>query len=262
MLETLGQPSLDALVAAALPPAIRVSRLNLPEPLGELGALGELRALASENRVYRSFIGQGYHDTSVPAVIRRNILENPAWYTAYTPYQAEISQGRLEALLNFQTMVCELTGLEIANASLLDEGTAAAEAMMLCARVQPTPGGVFFVSSACHPQTIDVVRTRAQAQGLIVVVDDHRTAELPAGLVGALVQYPDTHGNIWDYADFFGRVHAAGALAVVAADLLALTLLRPPGEFGADVAIGSSQRFGTPLGFGGPHAAFFATRDV
>jgi glycine dehydrogenase len=262
MLETLGQPSLDALIAAALPPAIRVSQLNLPEPLGELGALGELRALASENRVYRSFIGQGYHDTSVPAVIRRNILENPAWYTAYTPYQAEISQGRLEALLNFQTMVCELTGLEIANASLLDEGTAAAEAMMLCARVKPTPGGVFFVSSACHPQTIDVVRTRAQAQGLIVVVDDHRTAELPAGLVGALVQYPDTHGNIWDYADFFGRVHAAGALAVVAADLLALTLLRPPGEFGADVAIGSSQRFGTPLGFGGPHAAFFATLDA
>jgi len=262
MLRLLGQPSLDALVDAAVPAAIRRGPLRLPAAVGETAALAELRALAAENKVYRSFIGLGYYDTALPAVIRRNILENPGWYTAYTPYQAEISQGRLEALLNFQTLICDLTGLEIANASMLDEGTAAAEAMMLCARMKDTAGGTFFVSAACHPQTIDLVKTRAQPLGLTIVVGDHRTAVLPAGLVGALVQYPDTQGNVCDFGDFFARVHAAGALGVVAADLLALTLLRAPGEFGADVAVGSAQRFGVPMGFGGPHAGFFATRDA
>jgi glycine dehydrogenase len=262
MLQLLGQPSLAALVDAAVPAAIRRGPLNLPAAAGESAALAELRALAAENKVFRSYIGLGYYDTFTPAVIQRNVLENPGWYTAYTPYQAEISQGRLEALLNFQTMICDLTGLEIANASMLDEGTAAAEAMMLCARMNEGEGNTFFVSAACHPQTIDIVRTRAQPLGLEVVVGDHRSYQPAAGLVGVLVQYPDTGGNVCDFADFFARVHAVGARGVVATDLLALTLLRPPGEFGADVAVGSAQRFGVPLGFGGPHAGFLATRDA
>jgi len=263
MLAALGQPSLDALIDAAVPASIREREpLRVPAAVGESAALAELRAIAARNEVFRSFIGQGYADTFTPPVIQRAILENPGWYTAYTPYQAEISQGRLEALLNFQTMIGDLTGLEIANASLLDEGTAAAEAMMLCRRVQEGAGGCFFVSAACHPQTIDVVRTRARPLGIEVVVGDHRAVALDGRFFGVLVQYPDTGGTVHDYAEFFARAHAAGALGVVAADLLALTLLRPPGEFGADVAVGSAQRFGVPPGFGGPHAGYFATRDA
>jgi glycine dehydrogenase len=263
MLATLGYASLDALVDAAVPPQIRLANpLKLPAALGESAALAELRAIASKNQVYRNFIGQGYYGTHTPSVIQRNILENPGWYTAYTPYQAEISQGRLEALLNFQTLITDLTALDIANASLLDEATAAAEAMGLCYRMVADPArNKFFVSSLCHPQTIDVVRTRAKPLGLEVVVGDHRTFAPDATSCGVLVQYPDTFGSVHDYAAFFEKTHAAGALCVVAADLLALTLLRAPGEFGADVAIGSAQRFGVPMGFGGPHAGFMATRD-
>ena len=264
MLAELGYPSVDALVDAAVPDHIRRGPMNLPAAAGESEALAELRSIASDNRVYRNFIGMGYHDTLVPAVIQRTVLENPAWYTAYTPYQAEISQGRLEALLNFQTMVCDLTGLEIANASMLDEGTAAAEAMMMCHRLKGGDAAAhrsFFVSDACHPQTIDIVRTRAKPLGIEVVTGDHAGFEVGPGCFGVLVQYPDTWGAVHDYSAFFGRAHAAGAFCIVAADLLALTLLRPPGEFGADVAVGSAQRFGVPPGFGGPHAAFLATRD-
>lgn len=265
MLATVGQPSLKALIDATVPAGIRLEKpLALPAPLGESAALGELRSIASLNKVFRNFIGQGYYETLTPPVIQRCILENPAWYTPYTPYQAEISQGRLEALLNFQTLVTDLTGLDIANASLLDEGTAAAEAMMLCHRVRTAEGGIFFISEKCHPQTLQLVKTRAEPLGIEVHVGDHASLEPAAlpGLFGLLVQYPDTNGNIYDFSSLFTRAHAAGALCVVATDLLALTLLRPPGEFGADVAVGSAQRLGVPLGFGGPHAAFFATRDA
>jgi len=266
MLRVVGYDSVDALADAAVPPKIRLKRpLRLPAAVGETAALAELRGIAAKNKVFRSFIGMGYYDTAVPGVIQRNILENPGWYTAYTPYQAEIAQGRLEALLNFQTVVCDLTGLEIANASMLDEGTAAAEAMMLCHRVkmgENAGASSFFVSAACHPQTIDIVRTRAKPLGVEVVVGDHRTFAFSGNVFGALVQYPDTTGSIHDFAAFFAQAHAAGALTVVATDLLALTLLRAPGEFGADVAVGSAQRFGVPMGFGGPHAGFFATRDA
>ncbi len=265
MLNTLGYASLEALIEATVPADIRLEKpLSLPAPLSESGALAELRGIASLNRVFRSFIGQGYHDTLTPPVIQRCILENPAWYTPYTPYQAEISQGRLEALLNFQTLVVDLTGLDIANASLLDEGTAAAEAMMLCHRAAAAGRRSFFVSDRCHPQTIALVQTRAEPLGIDILVGDHQTfdPEASPGLFGLLVQYPDTRGAIHDFAPLFARAHAAGALCVVATDLLALCLLRPPGEFGADVAVGSAQRFGVPLGFGGPHAAFFATRDA
>jgi glycine dehydrogenase len=265
MLAALGYPSLEALADAAVPPAIRRPPLELPAPLGERAALAELRAIAGENQLWRSFIGLGYHGTATPGVIQRNILENPGWYTAYTPYQAEISQGRLEALLNFQTLVTDLTGLEIANASMLDEGTAAAEAMMMCHRLKegdPATHRRVFVSAHCHPQTIDLVRTRARPLGLEVIVGDHRTFVPDATCFGVLTQYPDTTGSIYDFEGFFAAAHAAGAFAIVAADLLALTLLRAPGEFGADVAVGSAQRFGVPLGFGGPHAGFLATRDA
>ncbi|MDF3059614.1 MAG: glycine dehydrogenase [Rariglobus sp.] len=265
MLAALGYPSLDAFIDATVPAHIRLERpLNLPAALGESAALSELRQIAAQNQVFRSFIGMGYHDTLVPAVIQRNVFENPGWYTSYTPYQAEISQGRLEALLNYQTVITDLTGLDIANASLLDEGTAAAEAMMLCHRIKDVEGGIFFVSEKCHPQTLDIVHTRATPLGITVVKGDHRTFDFAAAgnVFGVLVQYPDTTGSIHDFTTFFETAHAAGALCVVATDLLALTLLRPPAEFGADVAIGSAQRFGVPLGFGGPHAAFFATRDT
>jgi len=263
MLATLGLPSLAALADAAVPSSIRRTPMKLPAPLGEAEALAELHSIASENQVFRSFIGMGYYGTHLPPVIQRNILENPGWYTAYTPYQAEISQGRLEALLNYQTMICDLTGMDISNASMLDEGTAAAEAMMLCARMKEgSSGRRFFVSDACHPQTIDIVRTRAKPLNIEVLVGDHATFVPGEGLVGVLVQYPNTWGDVCDFSDFFARVHAAGGLCVVAADLLALTLLRAPGEFGADVAVGSSQRFGIPMGFGGPHAGYLATRDA
>ncbi len=265
MLAALGRPSLDALIAATVPAHIRLAApLSLPAPLGESAALAELREVADLNRVFRNFIGQGYYDTLTPPVIQRAIFENPSWYTPYTPYQAEVSQGRLEALLNYQTLVTDLTGLDIANASLLDEGTAAAEAMMLCHRMRDLDGGVFFVSARCHPQTIDLVKTRAEPLGIAIQVGDHASLDPAAvpGLFGLLVQYPDTTGDIHDFAGLFARAHAADAYCVVATDLLALTLLRPPAEFGADVAVGSAQRFGVPLGFGGPHAGFFATRDA
>jgi len=265
MLKLLGYNSLDALVDAAVPQHIRHGGLNLPAAAGESAALAELRGLATQNQVFRSLIGMGYSDTFVPGVIQRNILENPGWYTAYTPYQSEISQGRLEALLNFQTLVCDFTGLEIANASMLDEGTAAAEAMMMCHRLKDGDAAAhrsFFVDAACHPQTIDIVKTRAQPLGIVVMVGDWRSFKVEAGCFGVLVQYPDTTGSVHDFADFFAAAHAAGAFTIVATDLLALTLLRAPGEFGADVAVGSAQRFGVPLGFGGPHAGFLATKDA
>jgi glycine dehydrogenase len=265
MLALLGHASVDALIDDAVPAHLRRGPLDLPAAASESAALAELRAIAGQNQVFRSLIGLGYYDTFTPGVIQRAILENPGWYTAYTPYQAEISQGRLEALLNFQTMVCDLTGLEIANASMLDEGTAAAEAMTLCHRLKDGASDAhrrFFVSEACHPQTIAIVKTRAQPLGLDVVVGDHHSFQPGADCFGVLVQYPDTTGSIHDFAAFFAAAHAAGAFTIVATDLLALTLLRPPGEFGADVAVGSAQRFGVPLGFGGPHAGFLATKDA
>jgi glycine dehydrogenase len=261
MLSLLGYQTLDDLINVAVPPSIRVQkRLNLPPARTEFEALADLRKIASENKVFRSFIGQGYYDTITPPVIQRNVLENPGWYTQYTPYQAEISQGRLEALLNFQTMVTDLTALDIANASLLDESTACAEAMTLSARIRDGRN-VFFVSETCHPQNIEVIQTRAQALGMELIVGKFETFEFSEKVFGALVQYPDTFGAIRDYSSFAEKAHAAGALLTVATDLLALTLIKPPGEFGADIAVGSAQRFGVPLGYGGPHAAFFATRD-
>ena len=261
MLGEVGFESLDSLVEAAVPKNIRLDReLNLPEPKSEMEALAELRAISRKNKIARAFIGCGYSDCITPPVIQRNILENPGWYTAYTPYQAELAQGRLEALLNFQTMITDLTGLEIANASLLDEATAAAEAMALCHAVVPNRKA-FFVSDNCHPQTIAVVQTRAKPLGITIKIGDYSRFKFDDTVFGALVQYPATDGAIYDYAGFIKQAHDAGALVVVAADILALTLLKPPGEFGADVAVGNTQRFGVPLGFGGPHAAYFATRD-
>ncbi len=262
MLSLLDVDSLEALAGRAVPDSIRMSRpLQLGPPRAEDDFLAEVRAMASKNQVFRSLIGTGYSDCIVPPVIQRNVLESPGWYTQYTPYQAEIAQGRLEALLNYQTVVSELCALPLANASLLDEATAAAEAMTMCHALARGQRRTFFVSERCHPQTIAVVRTRAEVAGLQVVVGDHETAELEDDVFGALVQYPGTEGEIVDYEPFVRRAHAAGARVVVATDLLALTLLRPPGEFGADVAIGSAQRFGVPLGFGGPHAAFLAARE-
>jgi glycine dehydrogenase len=264
MLEALGLKSLDELIDQAVPRRIRMQQaLDLPDPRGESDVLREMRNMASLNRIYRSFIGMGYYNTLTPPVILRNIMENPGWYTQYTPYQAEIAQGRLEALLNFQTMVSDLTGMEIANSSLLDEGTAAAEAMTLCKRTQKRSSGAntFFVSDKCHPQTIEVVRLRAVPLKIQVVVGDLATFQPDEEIFGVLVQYPDTEGNIEDYEELCRQAHAVDALVVVATDLLALTLLRPPGEWGADVVVGSAQRFGVPLGYGGPHAAFMATKD-
>ncbi len=262
MLAEIGFENLDALIDATVPQNIRLERpLNLPAAASEWDALAELRGLAKKNVVARSFIGAGYSDTITPPVIQRNILENPGWYTAYTPYQAEIAQGRLEALLNFQTMITDLTALDIANASLLDEATAAAEAMTLC-HATAADRNTFFVANNCHPQTIEVVQTRAKPLGIEVVVGDFSQFTFDETVFGALVQYPATDGAIFDYEAFANAAHDAGALLVVAADILALTLLKPPGEMGADVAVGSTQRFGVPLGFGGPHAAYFATRDA
>src|SRR6266542_4092145 len=261
MLREVGFENLDSLVEAAVPKNIRFNReLNLPEPKSEIEALAELRAISRKNKIARSFIGCGYSDCITPPVIQRNVLENPGWYTAYTPYQAELAQGRLEALLNFQTMITDLTGLEIVNASLLDEATAAAEAMALCQAVVPNRK-TFFVANNCHPQTIAVVQTRAKPLGIAIKIGDYSRFKVDETVFGALVQYPATDGAIYDYTDFIKQAHDAGALVVVAADILALTLLKPPGEFGADVAVGNTQRFGVPLGFGGPHAGYFATRD-
>jgi glycine dehydrogenase len=264
MLDFLGLSSLEALIGEAIPETIRLHKpLNLESPRSETAVLEDLRQLAAQNKVYRSFIGQGYYDTITPPVIQRNILENPGWYTQYTPYQPEIAQGRLEALINFQTMVSDLTGLEIANSSLLDEGTAAAEAMTLCQRAQPRKSiaNTFFISELCHPQTIAVVETRAKPLGINVVVGDHETYEFSEPTFGVLLQYPATTGDVLDYSSFAEKAHAAKALVVVAADLLSLVLLRAPSEFGADVAVGNSQRFGVPMGYGGPHAAYMATQD-
>ncbi|MGA3170660.1 MAG: aminomethyl-transferring glycine dehydrogenase [Chthoniobacteraceae bacterium] len=263
MLLEIGFATMDEMIERAVPASIRLRKqLNLPPAKGERESLAEMREIAEENRVARNFIGAGYYGCVTPPVIQRNILENPGWYTAYTPYQAEIAQGRLEALLNFQTMITDLTALDIANASLLDEATAAAEAMAIClaARKEEKKSG-FFVSQSCHAQTIAVIRTRAKPLGIAVTVGDEREVDFAGGFFGGLFQYPATDGEVRRYDAEIGRLHAAGGLAVVAADLLALTLLRPPGEFGADIAVGSSQRFGVPLGFGGPHAAYFATRD-
>ena len=261
MLAALGVASRGELTERVVPSSIRSDKpLDLPAAVTEVEALARLRELASRNQVLTSLIGMGYSDTVTPGVILRNVMENPAWYTAYTPYQPEISQGRLEALLNFQTMVCDLTGMELANASLLDEATAAAEAMAMCRRLTPKAGPVFLVDADCHPQTIDVVRTRAVPLGIDVVLGD--PASLPEGCFGMLIQYPGSSGAVRDHAAVIAAAHAAGALVTVAADLLGLVLLRPPGEIGADVVVGSSQRFGVPLGFGGPHAAFIATSDA
>src|ERR687885_1721798 len=262
MLNVLGFSNFDALIDQAVPSAIRLNRpLKLPQANSEYGALAKLKEIASKNQVFRSFIGMGYHDCITPPVIGRNILENPGWYTAYTPYQAEIAQGRLEALLNFQTMIIDLTGLEIANASLLDEGTAAAEAMAVSYGASKKGAKAFFVSQDCHPQTVEVVQTRAKPLGIEVIVGDHQSFEFDRTIFGALLQYPATDGAIYDYRDFIRSAHEVGALVTVAADILSLCLLAPPGEFGADIAVGSTQRFGVPMGFGGPHAAYFATRE-
>src|SRR5499427_2865894 len=271
MLRAIGVGTLDELAAETVPTDIRFEGvLDLPAPVSEAEVLAELRALAAENEIWKSFIGLGYSDCVTPPVIQRNILENPGWYTAYTPYQPEISQGRLEALINYQTMVADLTGLPIANASLLDEGTAAAEAMHMLHALAPAlekddaPGGTFLISDTVHPQTIEVVRTRAKPLGIEVWVGDATSFDFSPGqrVFGVLVQYPATDGALPDWRDLCKRAHDAGALVAMATDLLALTLITPPGEIGADVAVGSAQRFGVPLGYGGPHAAFFATRDT
>jgi glycine dehydrogenase len=266
MLATLSLPSLEALVEVTVPSDIRLqTSLTVPSPRGEQQVLAELRDMAGQNQVWRSLIGMGYYDCVTPLVIQRNILEDPGWYTQYTPYQAEIAQGRLEALVNFQTMVADLTGLPLANASLLDEATAAAEAMTMCAAMSRAAGHErkkFFVSENCHPQTIAVVQTRAEPLGIVLQIGAIQSLDLSRDeFFGLLLQYPSTDGYVGDYSEFITRAHASGAYVVVATDLLALTLLRSPGEFGADVAVGSSQRFGVPLGFGGPHAAFLATKE-
>ena len=263
MLRLLGYTSFDTFINDVVPESIRTTRpLATGEPIGEHDLLVVLKEIASQNKPWRSFIGMGYYDTITPPVILRNILENPGWYTAYTPYQAEIAQGRLEALVNYQTMVADLTGLPIANASLLDEGTAAAEAMSMFHAIKGRPSGAaFFVSDTCHPQTIGILGTRASALGIEIVVGNHQTTPLPGNLIGAIVQYPASDGAIHDYRSFIEQVHARGGKAVVAADLLSLTVLMPPGEFGADAAVGSTQRFGIPMGYGGPHAAYLSTTD-
>ncbi|MEY2834262.1 MAG: hypothetical protein RLZZ574_3522, partial [Cyanobacteriota bacterium] len=262
MLQILGVDNLDALIEQTVPAAIRLNKpLQLPVAQSESAALARLKAIAKQNQVYRSFIGRGYYNCITPAVILRNVLENPGWYTSYTPYQAEIAQGRLEALLNYQTMIVDLTGLEIANSSLLDEGTAAAEAMSLSYGACKTKANAFFIDAGCHPQTIEVVKTRALPLGIQVIIDNYTNFDFSTPIFGALLQYPATDGTINDYGSFIEQVHEAGALATVAADILSLTLLTPPGEFGADIAVGSTQRFGVPLGSGGPHAAYFATKE-
>jgi glycine dehydrogenase len=263
MLATIGADSLDELMTSTVPASILLKdAMDLPAALTEEAALEKLRAIASQNRVLRSFIGMGYYDTFTPTVILRNVLENPGWYTAYTPYQPEISQGRLEGLLNYQQMVLDLTGMELANASLLDEGTAAAEAMTLCQRVnKKSKSEKFFIADDCHPQTIAVVKTRAHHLDIEVIIGNPLTDLASSDVFGALLQYPNTYGDVVDLSELINAAHKANTLIVVATDLLSLALLTPPGELGADVVVGNSQRFGVPMGYGGPHAAFFATRD-
>lgn len=263
MLASLGLRSLDELVQKTVPSAIQLKReLNLPDGLSEFELLNYARQIASKNQVFKTYLGIGFHDCIVPPVVQRNILENPGWYTQYTPYQPEISQGRLEALVNFQTMICDLTGMQIANASLLDEGSAAAEGMGLAYRLKfSETKNKFFVDSRCHPPTIEVVRTRAIPLGIEVVLGDFSKAQLSAEYFGALIQYPTTCGEVVDYSAYCESVHKQDALVIAAADILALTVLTPPGEWGADICVGNSQRFGVPMGFGGPHAAFMATHQ-
>ncbi|MGY8776838.1 MAG: aminomethyl-transferring glycine dehydrogenase [Longimicrobiales bacterium] len=262
MLGTIGYDSVDKLVDDVVPAGIRMKgALSIPEALTEAALLARLKDIAGGNRVFRSLLGMGYSDTHTPGVILRNIMENPGWYTQYTPYQAEIAQGRLEALLNYQTMVMDLTGLEIANASLLDEATAAAEAMHLAHGEAKGDANTFFVSELCHPQTIDVVKTRALPLGIEVLVGDHLSVDLSEDVFGVLLQYPATDGRVLDYSQVATRAHEVNATVVVATDLMALALLTPPGEWGADVVVGNSQRFGVPMGFGGPHAAFMSARE-
>jgi len=266
MLEAIGVDSLDALIEQTIPTSIRLDRpLNLPSAMSEYEFLSHLRTIAAKHSPFKSYIGRGYYNCITPTVIQRNILENPGWYTQYTPYQAEISQGRLEALLNFQTMVTDLTGLAVANASLLDEGTAAAEAMAMAHSIanrsmDASSRNRLFVSEKCFIQTIEVMKSRAIPLGIEVVTGDHRATKLNDSYFSVVLQYPDDEGNVADYTAFIQQAHEFGALAIVAADLLSLALLIPPGEFGADIAIGNSQRFGVPMGYGGPHAAYFATR--
>jgi glycine dehydrogenase len=261
MLEAVGVPSLEALIDETVPAIIRQKKPLSWAPLAEHELLARMKEVAGKNRVMTSLIGQGYYGTVTPPAIQRNILENPAWYTAYTPYQPEIAQGRLEALLNFQTMVCDLTGLDVANASLLDEATAAAEAMTMAERVAKSKAKAFFVDRFCHPQTIAVIKTRAQALGIEVIEGMVGTLD-PAKVFGAIFQYPGSYGHVTDFTALIAKLHAAGAVAVVATDLLALCLLKEPGAMGADIAVGSTQRFGVPLGYGGPHAAFMAVKDA
>ena len=263
MLKVLGFSSLEKLIEQTVPSEIRLDRpLQLPTAESEYTALAQIEKIAAKNQVFRSFIGTGYYDCITPPVIQRNILENPGWYTAYTPYQAEIAQGRLEALLNFQSAIVDLTGLEIANASLLDEGTAAAEAMSMSYGLCKSKANAFFVSSNCHPQTIEVIKTRARPLGIEIIIGNPSTFDFQTPIFGALLQYPATDGTIYDYREFIAKVHQVKALVTVAADILSLALLTPPGEFGADIAVGSTQRFGVPLGYGGPHAAYFATKET
>jgi glycine dehydrogenase len=262
MLRSLKMASLNELLDKVVPSSIRRhDPMDLAEGLTEQQSLEKLKAIASKNIVLKSYIGMGYYNTFTPPTIQRNILENPAWYTAYTPYQAEISQGRLEAMLNFQTMVSDLTGLELANASLLDEATACAEAMTLCQRMSKSKGKVFFVADDCHPQNIEVIQTRAEPLGIEVVVGNPINELADYDLFGVLLQYPGTYGEVSDFSELIEKIHAKKALVAMSADLLALTLLKTPGEMGADVAIGNTQRFGVPLGYGGPHAAYMATKD-
>jgi len=263
MLRAVGVQTIDELIEQTVPANIRLKQgLNLPTPQSEFDYLNNLKQTASKNKVFKSFIGQGYTDVIVPGVIQRNILENPGWYTQYTPYQAEIAQGRLQALLNYQTMVLDLTGMEIANASLLDEGTAAAEAMFMQYSLRKNEDAkVFFVSEDVYPQTIDILRTRSAPYGIELRIGDHRTVELTDEMFGAIVQYPAGNGSVYDYRDFAQKTQQKDIKLTVVADLMSLTLLTPPGEWGADIVVGSSQRFGIPMGFGGPHAAFFATKE-
>ncbi|MBO6515612.1 MAG: aminomethyl-transferring glycine dehydrogenase [Bacteroidia bacterium] len=264
MLATIGVSSLDELIEKTIPENIRLTNeLNISKALSEQDFLANLRKTASKNKVYKNYIGMGYYNTHTPAVILRNIMENPGWYTQYTPYQAEIAQGRLEALLNFQTMVMDLTGMELANASLLDEGTAAAETMTMFHNVcKRKEANKFFVDNSIFPQTIDIIKTRATPVGVELVFGNYTEASLDESYFGAIVQYPNANGNVSDYSDFCSKAHDSGVLVAAISDLLALTMLTPPGEWGADAVVGNSQRFGVPLGFGGPHAAFFATKEA
>lgn len=265
MLRTVGVNTIDQLIKDTIPEDIRLKEsLVLNEPLSEYEFLSKLKIIAQKNKIFKSYIGMGYHPVITPAVIQRNILENPGWYTPYTPYQAEISQGRLEALLNFQTMIMDLTGMKIANASLLDEGTAAAEAMAMFYSLRKQgkiASKTFFISEGCFPQTIDVLRTRANPLGIEILIGDHNKFIPDEKIFGILLQYPIDFGEAYNYKDIIAKAHEKNIFTIVASDLLSLTLLTPPGEFGADAVVGNTQRFGVPMGYGGPHAAYFATSE-